>query len=210
MGPARAPRAHGPGPSAIPGARYDSSVEKPDEDTAGDPLYAARRIAVIGNSGAGKTTLSLQLATLLDLPLVHLDQEFWQPGWTKMPTAAWRARHSALVAADQWVIDGNFGSTMAERLASADLVVLVDCHPIVAWSRVVRRSLRQRGRTRADMAPGCVERVDLEFWRYVLRWRRAHGIAALALLDALPPDRVMVVRSNRERRALLARAASRT
>jgi len=36
---------------------------------------------------------------------------------------------------------------------------------------MLRRVLSQYGRTRADMAPGCPERFDLEFLRYTWRYR---------------------------------------
>ena len=38
----------------------------------------AKRILVIGCPGAGKSTLSLELAELSGLPLIHLDKEYWK------------------------------------------------------------------------------------------------------------------------------------
>lgn len=40
-----------------------------------------RRIHVIGNSCAGKSTLGQRLARALDVPFVELDALNWQPGW---------------------------------------------------------------------------------------------------------------------------------
>ena len=40
-----------------------------------------QRILVIGGSGAGKSTFSVELAKKLNLPLVHLDRLFWRAGW---------------------------------------------------------------------------------------------------------------------------------
>jgi len=51
-----------------------------------------QRVLVIGISGAGKSTFSRALARKTGLPLVHLDKEYWQPGWTGTPKAQWRAR----------------------------------------------------------------------------------------------------------------------
>jgi len=47
-----------------------------------DLLRAANRIMVIGNSGGGKTTLSLQIAARFDLEYLSLDRDVrWLPGW---------------------------------------------------------------------------------------------------------------------------------
>ena len=42
-----------------------------------------RRVRVVGNSGAGKTTFARRLADALDVPHLELDEVFWDAGWTK-------------------------------------------------------------------------------------------------------------------------------
>lgn len=54
------------------------------------------RVLVIGSGGAGKTTLVTAIADRLGRPVMHLDQEFWRPGWepTDIPALA-NASHRA-------------------------------------------------------------------------------------------------------------------
>lgn len=40
-----------------------------------------KKIIVIGPSGSGKSRLARKIAPILNLPLYHLDQLFWQAGW---------------------------------------------------------------------------------------------------------------------------------
>jgi adenylate kinase family enzyme len=44
------------------------------------------RILVIGCSGAGKSVFALALGARTGLPVVHIDQLFWLPGWVPVPT----------------------------------------------------------------------------------------------------------------------------
>ena len=39
-----------------------------------------KKILIIGCAGAGKSSLSRQLHQHTALPLIHLDQLYWQPG----------------------------------------------------------------------------------------------------------------------------------
>lgn len=130
-------------------------------------LREARRIAVVGNGGAGKTTFSDRLGALLGLPVVHLDGEFWRPGWVSPPEEEWRARQARLVAEDAWVLDGNYGGTFDLRFARADAVVWLDVPRARCLLGAVGRSWRNRGR--AVQAEGCPERFSLEFYRWI--WR---------------------------------------
>ena len=41
------------------------------------------KIAIIGVPGSGKSTLAFKLHKILHIPLFHLDQYFWQPGWQR-------------------------------------------------------------------------------------------------------------------------------
>jgi adenylate kinase family enzyme len=128
------------------------------------------RVLVIGPCGAGKSTLARELGTRLDLPVFHMDQLNWQPGWVESSKAEISARLQAIVASDRWLIDGNYGGTLVERLQRADTVVYLD-YPIgLCLSRVLRRIWVYRGRTRPDMTEGCPERFDFAFLWYLLTW----------------------------------------
>ncbi len=157
-----------------------------------------RRVSIIGSGGAGKSTLAARVADRLDLPLVHLDARYWQPGWVATPADAWRREVEALIAEPAWVMDGNYGGTLDVRLAASDLVVFLDLPRLVCLWRVVRRAMRHRGRSRPDMAPGCPEQLSWEFVRWVWSYPERRRPQVLHRLAALPPTtRVVVLRSQR-------------
>jgi adenylate kinase family enzyme len=133
-----------------------------------------RRVAVIGCSGAGKSHFARKLAASTGLPLVHLDAEFWQPGWKALDRGAWHARHAELVARDAWILDGNYGGCLEPRLIRADTVFWFDLPTLYCLANVVKRTILGHGRTRDDMAPECPERFDAEFLRFVVGFRRIH------------------------------------
>jgi adenylate kinase family enzyme len=130
------------------------------------------RILIIGSPGSGKSTLARALAAQTGLPLFHLDRLYWRPGWVQPGKPEWRERMAALVAEPRWIIDGNYTGTIDLRLAAADTVVLLDLPPLLCGWRILRRVNGGLGRVRADMAPGCPERLDFGFLRYVLSFRR--------------------------------------
>ncbi len=107
------------------------------------------------------------LAAQTGLPLIHLDQVFWQPGWRTTPEDQWKARHEELISGERWILDGTFTSTCRERARRADLIVFVDLPRWRCLWRVLWRVATTYGRVRPDLAPGCPERFDLEFLRYV-------------------------------------------
>lgn len=103
---------------------------------------------VIGSGGAGESTLSRRIATATGLPLVHLDRLYWRPGWVPTPTKEWHRVVELAVAADRWVIDGNYGRTLDVRFAAADTVVFLDVPRLRCLARIVKRALCNRRRTR--------------------------------------------------------------
>lgn len=158
-----------------------------------------RRVSIIGSGGAGKSTLAVRVGERLGLPVVHLDARYWRPGWVPTPPDAWRREVAALIAAPAWVMDGNYGGTLDVRLAASDTVVFLDLPRVVCLSRILRRAVRHRGRSRPDMTPGCPERLTWEFVRWVWDYPRRRRPGVLRQLAALPPTtRVVVLRSPRE------------
>ena len=99
---------------------------------------------------------------------------YWNPGWRPPPDeAAFREQVLEEIGKDRWIIDGGFSkNTMSARLARADVVVLFDLPMLLCLWRAVVRVLKYWGRTRPDLAEGCPERFDLEFYRYIWTYRR--------------------------------------
>lgn len=159
-----------------------------------------RRIAVIGSSGAGKSTLSVALGASTGLPVVHLDKEHWQPGWTEPDRNVWNARLAELAAAPEWIIDGQYGASLRVRLERANLAIFLDLPtPVCLW-RVARRILGNYGRVRPDMGDGCPEQVSLEFLHFVATFRRLQRPKVVAALDESGVKTVWL-RSRREQAA---------
>lgn len=132
-----------------------------------------QRIVVIGRSGSGKSTLARALGERLGLPVTHLDRIFWQPGWKETPDrAAFDARVLEIVAGERWIIDGGYTTTLPQRLARAETVILMMAPLWLCFRRVLWRIIQFREGARPDMAPGCRERIDPEFLRYIWDYRR--------------------------------------
>lgn len=141
-----------------------------------------RRVLVIGIPGAGKSTFSRALATATGLPLIHLDKEFWRPGWVQTPRPQWRVKVAELASGERWVMDGNYDSSLDLRLPRADTVLWFDYPMLLCLRRAMWRAVTSYGRVRTDMAEGCPERIDLEFLRYVWTFnakQRPRVVAAL-------------------------------
>jgi adenylate kinase family enzyme len=143
---------------------------------------SVQRVLIIGPCGAGKSTLASELGAKLNLPVFHMDQLNWKPGWVEGGKDEIRRQLESIVAKDRWLIDGNYGGTLSERLERADTVVYLDFPISLCVTRVLRRIWAYRGRTRPDMTEGCPERFDLGFLIYLLRWNSGPRIRTEAKL----------------------------
>lgn len=153
-----------------------------------------RRVLILGCSGSGKSTLARRLATRLGLPVVHLDREYWRPGWRPTPTDEFDGKIADLVAAPHWVMDGNYARTLEPRLARADTVVHLDFATWRCLYGVTRRAFLacNFNHPRPDMHPDCPEQWDWEFIEWVIDFRRTERPKTLRAL-AQHADRLRVI-----------------
>lgn len=157
------------------------------------------KIAILGYSGSGKSTLAQKLGDRYGAPVLFLDTAHFLPGWAERDDGEARAIVDRFMQNDFWVIDGNYGNLrQAERLAQADAILILLLPRAVCFFRAWKRFFRNRNKTRASMAEGCREKIDLEFMRWILwegrsapRRRRYRQIAAAY------PGKTAVMKSRR-------------
>jgi adenylate kinase family enzyme len=128
-----------------------------------------QRVAIVGGSGAGKTTLGRKLAELIGATFVEIDAIQHKAHWTKASEDEIRlAIHAALGGKTSWVIDGTCEREVGDFVSGqADLIVWLDLPLAVKLVRLFRRSWR-RVRTREVLWNG-----NVETWRDVFVGRGA-------------------------------------
>lgn len=128
-----------------------------------------KRIAIIGNSGSGKSYLADKLHQLLRLPVYHLDKYCWKPGWTKLEYAEFKHIHDALCGKDKWIIEGMNLKSLEHRLQRADMIIFLDISRSVCLWHVFKRLLKHYGSSEPHAAEGCPQELSWQFWQFV-RW----------------------------------------
>jgi hypothetical protein len=111
------------------------------------------RVAIVGSTGSGKTTLAHRLAVRLGLECVELDALHWEPNWTEAADDVLRARVQAALASGRWVVDGNYFKLHDLTLARAQVLVWLDYSFQRTALQLLRRTFR-RGWQREELWSG--------------------------------------------------------
>ncbi|MCC7485444.1 MAG: hypothetical protein IT529_10705 [Burkholderiales bacterium] len=99
-----------------------------------------KRVAIFGNAGGGKSTLARELAAITGLRLAVVDELEYREGGLRVPREEYLRAHAALLAEEEWIIDGFGGITAAwERFDAADTLIHVDLPLAVHFAWVTKR-----------------------------------------------------------------------
>jgi adenylate kinase family enzyme len=99
------------------------------------------RIAVVGATGSGKTTLAGKISQTLGIPHIETDSVYWGPKWTPIPLDEFRQRMDSITSREQWVIDGNYSKVRDLVWGRADTIVWLDYQLWLVFWRLLIRSL---------------------------------------------------------------------
>ena len=98
------------------------------------------KVAVFGNTGGGKSTLSRQIAAVTGLPLHILDKVQFKPGGIPVAPEEFEQAHQKIIENKRWVVDG-FGNPklLWKRLDIADTLVYIDLPIYIHFWWVTKR-----------------------------------------------------------------------
>lgn len=171
-----------------------------------EALRRADRILVVGCSGGGKSTLSRRVSAHLGLGYISMDRDFyWLPGWKKRERSSTRRLIADAVAGDRWLMDGTGSSSFDLRMPRAVFIIWVRMPRWLCLWGVFSRSVRYRGQSRPDMAPGCPERLyDREFLSFIWNFERHTAPRIVDGISRFNPDcPVLTLTSRVQMRRLL-------
>lgn len=142
---------------------------------------------MVGTSGSGKSTLARQLAQRLGVDQLELDSVYHQADWQPLPAEELARRVREFVAADGWVVDGNYRVVRPIVWARAQVVVWLDLPRLFVFRRLIARTLR-RAVTRTELWNGNHESLTnllrggdqnllLWAWRHHAKYRDRYSAA---------------------------------
>lgn len=154
-----------------------------------------KRIMVIGCPGSGKSTFSRELHSITGIPLFHLDMMNWNADRTTVDKAVFRKRLSDTIKKSEWIIDGNYGSTIELRLKECDMVIFLD-YPLEICLEGIKE---RRGKERTDMPwVEAEDEEDAEFIEFIKNYNSQSRPQVMELLDKYSHKKIIIFRNRDE------------
>lgn len=177
------------------GAKYIETLQN------GEKLYyidiPTKRISVIGGSGSGKSTLTNILSKELDIPAIHLDAINYNANWIEIDKNERDTIISLKADEEKWIIDGNYNKTLKERLDRADLIIWLDYSTFAHLRGVFKRIVRNYNKEKPEI-PGCKERLNFTFLKYVLTYNKKKRPKIIELLKDIPDDKLLIFKKQKD------------
>ena len=154
-----------------------------------------KRIMVIGCPGSGKSTFSRELHSITGIPLFHLDMMNWNADRTTVDKAVFRERLSDTIKKSEWIIDGNYGSTLELRLKECDTVIFLD-YPLEVCLEGIKE---RRGKERTDMPwVEAEDEEDAEFIEFIKNYNSQSRPQVMELLKKYSCKNIFVFKNREE------------
>jgi len=165
-------------------------------------IFNYKKIILIGNNGCGKSYFADKLAQITGLPLIHLDNEYWLPGWDNMQGDDWVKKQQELISGEKWIIDGNYTGTMEIRFKHADLIIFLDVNRITCLLGILKR----HGKKRSDFPDYLADKIDRNLFiliRSMWRFPKMRRPSIFALHEKYDKKTFWTIKGRRQMKKLL-------
>ena len=152
-----------------------------------------KKVIVIGCPGSGKSTFSRRLAEKTNIPVYHLDMMYWNEDKTTVDKGIFLERLDAVLQKDEWIIDGNYISTMELRMLACDTIIFLDYPLEICLDGVKSR----QGKARSDM-PWIEDEEDGEFIEFIKNFAKEQRPIIMDLLEKYSDKHINVFNSRVE------------
>lgn len=152
-----------------------------------------KKVIIIGCPGSGKSTFARRLQKKTGLPLFYLDMLKWNSDKTTVSKEIFLDRLNRVLSENEWIIDGNYASTMELRMSLCDTVFFLDYPLEVCLSGIKER----KGKPRADM-PWIETKDDEEFLEFIRSYNTQSRPKVMELLEKYKEKNIVIFKSREE------------
>ena len=114
------------------------------------------RIIILGCAGSGKSTFAKRLHEYTGLPLIHLDNVWWNEDQTHISREEFDHRLDLLLQGEEWIIDGDYSRTYEVRIQACNTIIFLDYSEDDCMKGIMDRV----GKSRSDIHDERLRRTD--------------------------------------------------
>ena len=152
------------------------------------------RVIIIGCPGSGKSTFGRKLSSVTGLPLYHLDMLYWNEDRTIVAKDVFLEKLQKAMSHSEWIIAGNYASTMEMRISKCDTVFFLDYEKEVCLEGIESR----KGKVRPDMPWVEYDDYEEEFLSFIKNYNSDSRPQVLALMEKYSKKNIFVFHTREE------------
>lgn len=153
-----------------------------------------KKIIVIGPGGSGKSYFSKELSKILNIPLFHLDNIFWNENKEHISRVEFDIRLNEILKNDLYIIDGDYSRTYEIRFINCDTIFFFNFSLEDSLKGVENRI----GTYRSD-CPFVEQEFDPEFKKFLIDWQINTKPKTLELLEKYKDKNIIIFNNRKEK-----------
>ena len=153
-----------------------------------------KRILVIGCPGAGKTYFAKRLKNISGLPVIHMDNLYWNKDKTSISLEELSEKLLPYLKEDAWIIDGNYHDTLKLRLEYATDVFFL----MMPREECIAGILERIDQPRDDIPWIETKKDAVELIEWTIDYEKRTRKAEEALLKKYKDVKVHILKSRQE------------
>ncbi len=137
------------------------------------------KMVVLGVSASGKSTFARKLSEKLGIPLIHIDELMWNPGWEYIGDERTVQLIKEASEKERWIIEGYIEKdARIDLFNKADVLIYLDYPAWLPALRYIKRWWQHRKDPRPEL-PGCPEKFSFEFLARVYKKKEVYRLEQL-------------------------------
>ena len=155
-----------------------------------------KKIIIIGCPGSGKTYFAKELAEILNKKVFHMDNLYWNKDRTHISRDELVGIIDEIMEQSDWIIDGNYISTIEQRIKRADTIFYFDYS-----TEDCLEGIKSRVGVKRDDIPWIESELDADFEKFVLDFRKETAPKIDKLLKAYRDKKInrFICRGDKEK-----------